>query len=80
MVLLSYFLEHGREPQLFLGNVIPYLRKKEETEEFVENISEKLETAMNRARDLQQKAADKNKARKPEQFKPDFKPGDLLLL
>ena len=75
-----FFLEHGREPQLPLGNILPYMKRKEESEEFVREITEKLEAAMEKARGLQKRAADKNKARKPEQFKPNFKPGDLLML
>jgi len=75
-----FFLEHGRDPQLPMGNLFPDLRKKEPTEAFVSSISEKLEAAFARTRELQRIAADRNKARKPTQFKPDFKPGDLLLL
>ena len=72
-----FFLEHGREPQLPLGNLLPFLRRKEESEEYVKEIIEKLETALTKVRELQKIASDRNKARKPEQFKPNFKPGDL---
>ena len=75
-----FFLETGREPQLPLGNLFPFLRKAERTENFVEKITSTLEFAFKRTRELQETAAEKNKARKPEQHKPDFKKGDYLLL
>jgi hypothetical protein len=76
-----FFLEHGREPQLPLGNLFPYLQKKEERrEEFVQNITQKLEFAFGLARERQKTAAEKNKARKHTQFKPIFNPGDFILV
>src|SRR3954447_21369402 len=76
-----FFLEYGRDPQLPLGNLFPYLRKREERKEgFVQEITEKLDFAFGLARERQKTAAEKNKARKHGQFKPDFKPGNLLLL
>jgi transposase InsO family protein len=75
-----FFLEHGREPQLPLGNLFPYLRKEEVRENFVQEITGRLDFAFGRARELQAITAEKNKARKPEQFQPKFKPGDFLLL
>ena len=75
-----FFLEHGRNPQTPLGNLFPYLQKKEEPENFVRTITDNLEKAFERVRELQKAAADKNKARRPRQYKPNFKPGDFLLL
>ena len=76
-----FYLETGREPQLPLSNLFPYLRRREERKEgFVQSICDRLEFAFKRSRDLQAIAAEKNKARKPEQTKPNFAPGDLLLL
>ena len=75
-----FFLEHGRHPQLPLGNIFPYMRKVEPRETYVEEIVKRLESAFNKVRELQKLAADRNKARRPEQFKPDFQPGDFLLL
>ena len=49
-------------------------------ENFVSSITEKLEFAFKRARERQAIAAERNKARQPEQFKPDFKAGDFLLV
>ena len=75
-----FFLEHGREAQLPLGNIFSFLRKVEPTEDFVTELTHRLETAFNRTRELQKVAAERNKARQPPQFKPDFKAGDYLLL
>ena len=75
-----FFLEHGRNPQLPLGNLFPYLQKKVEPQNFVKEITENLDRAFGKARELQKAAAARNKARKPQQFKPNFKPGDFLLL
>ena len=76
-----FFLEHGRDPQLPLGNLFPYLQRKDEKpENFVKNLTDKLKAAFKKARELQKAAAARKKARKPEQTKPNFKPGDLLLL
>jgi transposase InsO family protein len=75
-----FYLEHGRDPQLPMGNLFPFMRKKEPVENFVQDLSDKLERAFERTRELQKAAAARNKARQPAQFKPDFKPGDLLLL
>lgn len=60
--------------------MFPYLQKKEEPETFVRTVTENLRKAFEKVRTLQKAAAAKNKARKPAQFKPDFKPGDMLLL
>jgi len=46
----------------------------------VKKIIKNSEKAFEKARDLQKAAADKNKTRRAGQFKPDFKPGDFLLL
>ena len=77
-----FFLEHGRDPQLPLGNLFPYLQKKEtRPENFVADITEKLDFAFKRAEERQKAAAEKNKARQPEkQHKPAFKVGDFLLV
>ena len=40
----------------------------------------KQDFAFERAKSLQAIASERNKARKPGQYKPDFKAGDLLLL
>jgi hypothetical protein len=77
-----FFLEHGRTPQTPLSTLFTFLRKKEEPapELFTQEIAQRLDTAFDRARALQTAAAQKNKDRQPEQSKPDFKPGDFLLL
>jgi hypothetical protein len=75
-----FFLETGREPQLPMGNLFPFIRKEEKMEDFVKNITSKLDFAFKRTRELQEAAAEKNKARKPEQHTPNFKEGDFLLL
>ena len=76
-----FFLEHGRHPQLPLGTLFPYLQKKEERkEDFVKDITDKLEFAFDLARERQKVAAERNKARKHAQYKPNFKPGDFILL
>jgi hypothetical protein len=76
-----FYLEHGREPQLPLGNLFPYLQKKEtRPENFVADIQEKLDFAFKRAQERQATAAEQNKARRPEQYKPTFKVGDFLLV
>ena len=60
--------------------MFPYLQRKDDPENFVKNLTEKLDRAFGEARKLQKAAAEKNKARKPAQFKPKFWPGDFLLL
>ena len=48
-----FFLEHGRDPQLPINNLFPYLRHGEEKEEnFVTKIVEKLEFAFGEARNI----------------------------
>ena len=75
-----FFLEHGREAQTPMGNMFTFLRRKAEPREtYVEDITDKLNFAFERARNLQVIAAERNKAQKPEQFQPKFEPGDLLL-
>ena len=61
--------------------MFPYLQKKEEArEKFVDDIAQRLDFAFKRVRKLQEKASARNKERRPPQTKPDFRPGDLLLL
>ena len=75
-----FFLEHGRELQLPLANLFPYFQKKVEPQNFVKEITERLDKAFGKARNLQKAAATENKSRKPQQFKPNFKPGHFLWL
>ncbi len=75
-----FFLEHGRNPQLPLENLFPYLQKKEERKDYVQNITDKLDFAFTLARERQAAAAEKNKSRKHTQYKPKFKTGDFLLV
>ena len=63
-----------------MGNLFPFMRKTETSEHFVQEITRRLEFAFNKTRDLQKAAADRNKARRPDQFKPRFAEGDFLLL
>ena len=56
------------------------MQKKVKPENFVKEITKRLNKAFGKARKLQKAAASKNKSRKPPQFKPNFKPGNLLLL
>ena len=75
-----FFLETGREPQLPMGNMFPDLRPKEQNENFVQDILDKLEFAFREARRRQQAVSDKNKERKPTQHQPSFVKGDWLLV
>ena len=46
----------------------------------MKEITKNLEKTVGEARKLQKAAADWNKSTKSQQFKPNFKPGDFLLL
>lgn len=75
-----FFMETGREPSLPMTNMFPYLREKEKTyEAFVTDIVGNLEAAFEKAKLCQAVASEKNKARQPAQYEPDFKAGDYLL-
>jgi len=76
-----FFMETGREPSLPMDSLFPYLRKRESTpEEYVQDITKRLDTAFERARVLQAIASERNKDRRPLQSEPTFKEGDYVLL
>ena len=77
-----FFLETGREPQLPIHTLFSELRPKAMTEEhYVGEITRGLSTAFEYARNRQYEMSEKNKLRKDEdEYKPDFKEGDLLLI
>jgi transposase InsO family protein len=43
-----FYLEHGRDPQLPMGNLFPFMRKREPVEDFAQNLSDRLEKAFER--------------------------------
>lgn len=76
-----FFLETGRDPSLPMANLFPYLKKKaENVESFATDIVNRLDEAFERVMLRQAIASERNRARRPEQYEPDFKPGDWLLL
>ena len=77
-----FFLETGREPNLPMHTLFPFLSKSEPDEEaYVSNIAQKLNFAFNKARELQTEAARRNQELKcTNKYNPDFKEGDWLLV
>jgi transposase InsO family protein len=75
-------METGRDPVLPVQTMFPFLHESVESEEeYVSKISASLNFAFERARELQYTMAERNQLRKPDnQYKPDFQPGDLLLI
>jgi len=76
-----FFLETGREPNLPLHTFFPFLRKSFTDEEsYVTKITSRLDHGFGLAKARQYEASQKNLERGPEQYEPDFKPGDFLLV
>ena len=75
-------LETGREAVLPLHTMFPFLHEDPKTEEeYVKKIADSLEFAFKQAQILQTAMAQKNQDRKPDnEYKPEFEPGDLLLV
>ena len=62
--------------------MFPFLHESAKSEEeYITKIVGTLNFAFERARTLQYNMAERNRLRKPDnQYKPDFEPGDLLLV
>ena len=74
-------MEKGREATLPLSAHFPDLIERAEDEvEYVTRLLATLEYAFDRARRLQAQQNEKNAERAPEQYKPDFKEGDWLMV
>ena len=74
-------METGRDPILPVQTMFPFLHEDDKTEqEYVRN-SDSLKFAFEQAQILQTAMAEKNQDRKPDnKYKPEFEPGDLLLV
>jgi hypothetical protein len=75
-------METGRDPILPIQTMFPFLHETpKDEEEYVAKISDNLKFAFERAMILQEKMAEKNQGRKPDnEYTPEFEPGDLLLV
>ena len=75
-------METGRDPILPVQTMFPFLHEDDKTEqEYVRKISDSLKLAFEQAQILQTAMAEKNQDRKPDnEYKPEFEPGDLLLV
>jgi transposase InsO family protein len=76
-----FFLETGRDPNLPLHTFFPFLRRNFVDEEsYVTKITTRLEHGFALAKERQYEISQKNLERGPEQYEPDFRPGDWLLV
>jgi hypothetical protein len=75
-------METGRDPILPIHTMFPFLHESvKDEEEYITKITNHLNFAFERARTLQYEMAERNRARKPDnEYKPEFEPGDLLLV
>ena len=75
-------LETGRDPILPVQTMFPFLHDDPMSEEvYVKKITDSLKFASEQAQILQTTMAEKNQEIKPDnEYKPEFEPGDLLLV
>jgi exodeoxyribonuclease III len=75
-------LETGRDPILPVQTMFPFLHEDPKSEEeYVKKISDSLKFSFEQAQILQTAMAERNQERKPDnEYKPEFEPGDLLLV
>ena len=76
-----FMMEKGREATLPLSAHFPDLHERAEDEvDYVKRITNAMEFAFDRAKRLQAESNDRNAERAPNQYKPDFKEGDFLMV
>lgn len=77
-----FLLEHGREPQLPLQSLFPFMQRSEEaTDDYVSKSISRLTEAFRKAQTLQFETSQRNHRRKDKaQYQPDFEPGDWLMV